>query len=918
MVTAKRLIAGGALVALLILGAAYFYWERSGGESPAEVERDSTRQIRRAMRYAVVPSVRPELSWMYERGIEPRRIAGRVTIDGRPAAGIDVSLRSEAMMHSKLSAPTRRSDAEGRFDFGVWPATQYAVVAGGGEYELAIEKVDLANPLVESEEVEVRLDACSREGFGTVTSLYGEEIAEATLSVAIMMRPANRFIVASEAIESDGSFRLCLSRDRTDLRIDAPGFAQASIYEYEGNRMPKEGWQVRLLPAGAIRGHYVDSQGRGIAGGRVGIFRQGISHNLSIWQHTISDPDGSFAFTAVGPGKYEVAVDHFDYMLETDWQTVSLAPGEEKDGIVVTGGDCRRIAGTVVTEADVPVAGAEVWGQARSQADGSFVITCALFEDFELDMPTHQVLTPLIPAGTEDMTDLVVRVASPKSLSGRVVAGGEPVANAAITLRSEEMGSMPFLPRSTQRTRSDDTGHYHFGSVVPGSYSLETSTEQGASDKLSLQMGESDLEYNLTIKPGTQVSGTVSTEDGVLLSGIKVQFASSTGKESSVITESGRFQIMVSGSESHEVSLRHKFSEQYEPPVGAPWPTIEAGAGELTLDLRIAGGSQKLSGQVAYEDGSPVPHARVTVFPTAQDQEADEKGHFVFENLPESSLSVFAKDLMGLKGSVEDIEASNGIAEGIRVVIEQGATIAGTIIDGTPACSVKLQGRDRRNAQGASFVFDDLSSGEYAIEAQCDQAVAAKATTVSPGGRVELSLELEAGLSIDGIVKQFPTGEPIADLDCTAGMAEAKTGSDGRFQLSHVAPLVTEIRCMRFQNPMAFAQGSLSASKGARQEIEVWGAQSSVGMEALMKDSGRLGASLTVENDQVVFTEVEASGACAQLGILDGDVLLTVASIRVVGNEKVAEFYLQTLPVGESVEIEIRRGEEEMTFTFGQ
>ena len=338
-------MASSALVILLIAGVTYLLWGRNDAETTREVERDSTAQIQRALRHAVVPGIRPELSWMYERGVEARRIAGRVTINGSPAADIEVSLRSEAMMHSQLTPPTTRSNTEGRFDFGTWPATQYAVVAGGGAYELAVAKVNLADPLVDADEVVVNLATCRREGFGTVSALYGEEIVGATLSVVIVMLPAARFIVASQPIEADGSFRLCLSSKRTDFRIDAPGFAQASTYEMPGHPMPTEGWQVQLLPAGAIRGTYVDSQGSGIAGGRVAIFRKGLSHHLSYLQHAITDAGGAFVFTAVGPGRYDVAADHYDYMLDTDWQTVSLAPGEEKSGVIVTGGrlsqDCR-------------------------------------------------------------------------------------------------------------------------------------------------------------------------------------------------------------------------------------------------------------------------------------------------------------------------------------------------------------------------------------------------------------------------------------------------------------------------------------------------------------------------------------------------------------------------------------------------
>lgn len=178
-------------------------------------------------------------------------------------------------------------------------------------------------------------------------------------------------------------------------------------------------------------------------------------------------------------------------------------------------------------------------------------------------------------------------------------------------------------------------------------------------------------------------------------------------------------------------------------------------------------------------------------------------------------------------------------------------------------------------------------------------------------------LERETGSSIDGIVKQIPTGEPIANLDCTAGMAEATTDAAGQFRLVRVAPAVTEIRCMRFDNPIAFAQGVLSASREDHLTIEVWGVERATGFETVMNGSSRLGAKLVVKNKQLVFTKVEASGTCAERGILSGDVLVKVAGVAVPGIERLAQFYLQSLPKGESVEIEIRRGDAQRTFDFG-
>src|SRR5262249_6325902 len=68
-------------------------------------------------------------AWFGQRGASVRRIAGRVTFAGNPVSGAAVELGSELTDAGLMPRPTRRTGADGAFDFGTQPPAKFSVAA---------------------------------------------------------------------------------------------------------------------------------------------------------------------------------------------------------------------------------------------------------------------------------------------------------------------------------------------------------------------------------------------------------------------------------------------------------------------------------------------------------------------------------------------------------------------------------------------------------------------------------------------------------------------------------------------------------------------------------------------------------------------------------------------------------------------
>lgn len=76
---------------------------------------------------AANPPRRPGLSWLAQRGLPARRIAGRVVFGGKPVDGAIVAVASAADGDARPATVT--TGADGRFDVGVYEAAAVTIAA---------------------------------------------------------------------------------------------------------------------------------------------------------------------------------------------------------------------------------------------------------------------------------------------------------------------------------------------------------------------------------------------------------------------------------------------------------------------------------------------------------------------------------------------------------------------------------------------------------------------------------------------------------------------------------------------------------------------------------------------------------------------------------------------------------------------
>jgi RNA polymerase sigma-70 factor (ECF subfamily) len=209
----SKLVVIAIVLLLLLVGAIGVHRYRSGDDrSPARAAaagggRTATGNGAMPTAQGAAPD-RP--AWLIQPDTKPRRIAGRVTFAGTPVAGATVELASIAT-EAGLGAPLRRTtSATGEFDFGEQPAMEFSVRASAPRHASAILDVDLRNPSLRSDRLELALGACDAAMFGTVRDASGGAIAKARLARLALGSHSN--VTGGPAVFTDdnGAYELCV------------------------------------------------------------------------------------------------------------------------------------------------------------------------------------------------------------------------------------------------------------------------------------------------------------------------------------------------------------------------------------------------------------------------------------------------------------------------------------------------------------------------------------------------------------------------------------------------------------------------------------------------------------------------------------------------------------------------------------
>jgi hypothetical protein len=673
--------------------------------------------------------------------------------------------------------------------------------------------IDVRDPTTRADALTLRLEDCRSRIRGRVHDEDGRPLATAVVSsfgVGTGDTP-----LFETAVAADGTFTTCRRGGLVSVR--APGYASASL-------VGAAAWDVTLLAEAIVEGT-VTFDGQPVAGARVMLMSSELHGPLVAWSHD----DGTFRITGVPPGVYHVAA-----AAERAWTptgpAVHARAGETVRGlrIALDPVACRRIAGVVLAD-DQPVAGARVHvgvGEVvRTQLDGSFVASCGSVERIEARVAGYDVERAVIPAGTADLDDLVLLVTARPSITGRVTAGGQPVAGASVVAGD---------PRATDVARaSTDTDGQFMLRVAPGTYSVvaeQHGRRRARPITINAERGHDVRGVELSLDIAGVIEGVVVDVGGDALSDANV---SASGAASGAYTDAdGRFAIEGLEAGSHDLVVR-SHGTQLAPADGDRWPPVLLARDDdhatVRLVVRTRGGLA-IRGRVVDDQGGPVAHAAVTA--QGRRTMSDRDGAFVIDGLVATAASVDVVSPDGVRAFRGGVEVGG---PDLTIVVKRAATLRVAVRGGDDDCQLDALGdRDSGGvgrSRGRDVAFDVLPPGDYQIVARCKSGLAQARTTLSPGETTTVELIVASAATVRVRVRTAD-GAPVAGAECRGGPPNPvadeppPAGADGVVVLTDLPPGRVAIICAgpydsasRGSRPYGEASADLAA--GATANIDV-------------------------------------------------------------------------------------------------
>ncbi len=597
-------LAAAGVVAILVVA--------SRSEAPSSVATSPpTPSTRRAI--ARVEQVVPA-GWAAQEGAPERHVAGRVVRAGAPVANALVRLTVEASPAREL-----RTDDAGRFDFGSEAAHPIALGAAIPETLAAIAHLDLRDPTLRSDALELELQPCVAGIAGKVTDAGGNPIAHAQL--------LREDAIGTET-DASGAYALCTLPTaplvaQLDVVVRADGYGAIAVGIAAAGRIHRD---FTLVPEGTITGTAMPGAEIWFDPERADF---GMTDIRPARLAVAADADGRFRITGASDGPYRVG--GAARGMTAIGARISVVAGATTD--VALQMSAAAVVHGVVTANGAPVAGARVavvpagkWGvvishddprdepiiagDAVTQADGTFVLdgipaTTTTFSA----LPMHVVSQPIALVAGDNRVAIATQPLG--RIRGVVRRHGEPVPYARLDCGGVSVG---------RGINADGAGRFELAGLEAGQYSFYADDARRgavfAGEFPPLGDGETldhdiELAWGCADQPASWSSGA-----GQPVAGLDVRFVRADDQQSRCTTDAA-------GAFACAALMAGTYAPSVYPGDDASRPFAfvgPAGSVELTEDgaisnvrLAIDPRTTAIAGTVVDETGAPVADARACV-----------------------------------------------------------------------------------------------------------------------------------------------------------------------------------------------------------------------------------------------------------------------------------------------------------------
>lgn len=651
---------------------------------------------------------------------------------GRPVPGAEVELAGSPFEDWEGEHPRfldhqathrTRTGPAGRFRFRDLP---------DGRFELTIRHAEHAT-LVVDRPVEGR--TTGRLGTfvlqrgkaleGTVTGGDGLPVAGARIWALLRSDLGTKgFPAPFTTTAGDGTFAVPHRGEGAMLWVCADGFLEESAPIH----FPEEPVQVRLLPAGLVRGRVLGRDGSPVAGamvradradGAMGSTGPRIATPCPHGEPVTTDAEGRFELSRLWPAWYTVSAGAPGLMSATSSPT-RVDDGEPVE-VELHFQEGSTVSGRVASPDGRPVPGADVWISLESsltalktQADGSFRIEgvaagraslMARADGYDstqrkIDVSGGEVRADLVLEPEQELELVKVR--------GRVLGpDGAPVEGARVSVSNQSVhsawdGSFTLRIRFSGRheIKAEKRG------FVKGLAQFQFPQDAGLVNEIEIRL-----------ETGTRVNGRVAGLTVEEMQRVTIQFLNEDMKPVSADAD-GRFEIGPVGAGTWEVAAFLKGR------MASAEVTTEPGEAEAFIELAFSP-VREVSGRVLGVDGEPLAginvffHGAGNLYAAAWTRP---DGSFSAA-VPEGTLTANVEH--GARVHEQPLGIERGPVTGLEIRLRRGVTLRGSILGVPPweLTSIRLEGPSHHSGEvdlDGGWSLEGLSPGRWTLIATRD------------------------------------------------------------------------------------------------------------------------------------------------------------------------------------------------------